>query len=126
MDMKGGRVSLTINGRTHTARASVQIMPATIERTNAANRDGSGFSTVAAKLATAEVSFDRGERIGIVFDDAMLLSSIDATIFEEDARVTHFFSRAAFGGTPTLDTESGEVSGLRIEVDRGGYSSRVE
>lgn len=126
MDTKGGRIALQINGRTYTARASVQIMGATVERTNAVNRNGSGYSTIAPKLARAEMTFDRNERSGIVFDDSMLLSTINATIFEEDARITHYFSGAAFAGTPTLDTETGEVSGLSIEAPRGGYSFRLE
>lgn len=126
MDRKGGRISIQIGGRNFTARGSVSISPATVERTNGVNRDGSGYSTVAPKLASAEISFDRGERSGIVFDDALLLSDFNATIYEEDARITHFFTGAAFGGTPSIDTESGEISGMKIETDRNSYSSRVE
>ena len=126
MDKKGGRISIQIGGRNFTARGSVSISPATVERTNDANRDGSGFSTVKAKLASAEISFDRGERLGIVFNDELLLSDFNATIFEEDARITHFFTSAGFGGTPSIDTESGEISGMKIETDRNNYSPRVE
>lgn len=122
MDVKGGRVSITLNGKTYTARASVTVMPATIERENGVNRNGSGFSTIKAKLATAEISFDRGERLGLVIDDAMILGDINATIFEEDARITHYFTAAAFGGTPSLDTESGEVTGMKVEAARNGYA----
>lgn len=126
MDRKGGRVSIQISGRNFTARSSVSISPATIERTNGANRDGTGYSTIATKLASAEISFDRGERSGIVFNDAMLLEDINVTIYEEDARITHFFTAAAWGGTPSIDTESGEISGLKIETDRNNYSFRTE
>lgn len=126
MDRKGGRVSIAINGRTFTARSSVSIMPATVERTNGVNRDGTGYSTIAPKLASADISFDRGERSGIVFNDAMLIEDINVTIFEEDARITHFFTSAGFGGTPSIDTESGEVTGLKVETDRNNYSFRAE
>ncbi|MBN9453256.1 MAG: phage tail tube protein [Bosea sp.] len=126
MDKKGGRVSVTINGRTFTARSSVSISPATVERSNGVNRDGSGYSTIAPKLASAEISFDRGERSGIVFDDAMLLADVNCTIWEEDAQITHFFTNAGFGGTPSIDTESGEVSGMRVEAPRNSYSFRAE
>jgi hypothetical protein len=126
MDRKGGRVSIAINGRTFTARSSVSIAPATVERTNGVNRDGTGYSTIAPKLASADISFDRGERSGLVFNDAMLLEDINVTIFEEDARITHFFTSAGWGGTPSIDTESGEVSGLKIETDRNNYSFRAE
>ena len=126
MDRKGGRVSIQISGRNFTARSSVSISPATIERTNGANRDGTGYSTIATKLASAEISFDRGERSGIVFNDAMLLEDINVTIYEEDARITHFFTGAAWGGTPSIDTESGEITGLKVETDRNNYSFRAE
>ena len=126
METKGGRVSIQIGSKTYTARAGVQIMGATIERTNGVNRDGTGFSTVAAKLAKCELTFDRGERLGIIFDDAMLLGEHNVTVSEEDTRITHFFTGAAISGTPTLDTESGEVSGLSFETDRGNYSFRTE
>lgn len=126
MNIKGGRVSITIGGATYTTRAGVSVAGATIERTNETNRDGTGYSTVKGKLATAEISFDRGERSGLVFNDALLLSTFNATIFEEDAGITHLFTKAAFGGTPSLDTESGEISGLKIETDRSNYSFRVE
>lgn len=126
MDRKGGRISIQITGRNHTARAGVSISPATIERTNEANRDGSGYSTIKAKLASAEISFDRGERSGIIYNDEMLLSDFNATIYEEDARITHFFTGAAFGGTPSIDTETGEITGMKIETDRNNYSFRTE
>lgn len=126
MDKKGGRVSITINGVTFTARSSVSISPATVERTNGVNRNGSGYSTIAPKLASADISFDRGERSGIVFDDAMLLSDVNATIWEEDAQITHFFTNAGLGGTPSIDTETGEVTGMRVEAPRNSYSFRTE
>ena len=126
MDKKGGRISIQIAGRNFTARGSVSISPTTVEQTNDANRDGSKYSTVKPKLASADISFDRGERIGIVFNDALLLADFNATIFEEDARITHFFTGASWGGAPSLDTETGEISGMKIEVGRGGYSPRVE
>ena len=126
MEKKGGRVSITLHGIVYSARASVTISPATVERENAVNRDGTGYSTIKPKTAFAEISFDRGERSGIVFNDAMLLGDINASIFEEDAGVTHFFTSAALGGTPSLDTETGEITGLRIDAARGGYSFRTE
>lgn len=126
MDKKGGRVSIQITGRNFTARSSVSLSPTTVTRTNGANRDGTGYSTVAAKLAKADISFDRGERSGIVFNDDLLLENFNATIFEEDAGITHFFTNASWSGDPTIDTESGEVSGMSIETDRNNYSFRVE
>lgn len=126
MDKKGGRVSIQITGRNFTARSSVTLDPTTVARTNGANRDGTGYSTVAAKLAKADISFDRGERSGIVFNDDLLLENFNATIYEEDAGITHFFTNASWSGSPTLDTESGEISGMSIECARNSYSFRLE
>jgi hypothetical protein len=114
---KGGRIVITINGANYSARGSVSIMPARVERAAMANRDGSMATTVAAKLATAEISFDRNERLGLTWDDAMLNERVNVTIEEVDARVIHEFTAASWVGTPGLDTESGEISGMSIATD---------
>ena len=118
MDTKGGRVAITINGRTFSGRGAAKIMPSRVSLKNDANTDGTGFTTTAAKLAGLDVTFDRG--IGLVWDETMLLQSIDVTFKETDVAggPTHYFTSARWDGDPTLDTATGEVSGLKIMTDK--------
>ena len=115
-DTKGGRVSLTIGNQTYSMRASAKVMPARVSLKNDANQDGSGFTTVAAKLASLEMSFDRGK--GLKWDESMILASIDATFVETDAGVTHLFTSGRWDGDPTIDTGTGEVTGMKIVSDQ--------
>ena len=122
MDKKGGRISLTINGRAYTARGKVEIMPATVEVTNDVNRNGTGYGMVKPKLAKAEIEFERSnDDNGVFLSDEDLLASFNLTIVEEDAGFIHYFTSARFSGTPSIDTESGAVSGMAAETDRGNY-----
>lgn len=118
MDTKGGRFTLTINGRTYSGRGKATIMPARAVRENGVNSDGTGYSTVQAKLASLDLSFDRG--VGLKWDERMMLTEIDVTFKETDtkARTTHLFTNANWAGEPSIDSESGEVSGLKIESDK--------
>jgi hypothetical protein len=118
MDNKGGRVSITIGGVTYAPReASVKVSPSRVSMENGANGDGSGYSTVKSKLASADITFDRGKPSAIQWTDAMILSSINVTIVEIDTGVTHLFTGARWSGEPELDLSTGEVSGLKIETD---------
>ncbi|KQP11157.1 hypothetical protein ASF28_08930 [Methylobacterium sp. Leaf99] len=116
MDTKGGRFTLDINGRTYSGRGKATIMPARAVRENDVNSDGTGYSTVKPKLAKLDLSFDRG--IGLRWDEAMMLEELNVTFIETDVRITHLFTRANWSGEPSIDSESGEVSGLSIETDK--------
>ncbi|GJD65174.1 phage tail tube protein [Methylobacterium frigidaeris] len=118
MDTKGGRFTLDINGRTYSGRGKATIESSTISRENGANMDGTGYSTVKPKLAKLDLTFDRG--VGLEWDEAMILADIDVTFVETDLKpkVTHLFTAASWSGTPSIDSETGEVSGLSIETDK--------
>ena len=60
MDTKGGRVSITVNGKVYSNRGSAKIDPSTVGLTNGANQDGTGYSTTQPKLAMIEITLDRG------------------------------------------------------------------
>ena len=68
------------------------------------------------KLATIELTFGRG--VGLKWDEAMMLEEVDCTFRETDAKVTHLLTGANWSGEPTIDTETGEVSGLKLESDK--------
>lgn len=120
MDTKGGRFSLEINGRTFTGRGAAKINPSTVALENGANQDGSGYSTVKPKLATLELSFDRGRSDRVKWDAAMLLQTVNVTFVETDLTppLTHLFTRGRWAGEGAeIDTATGEVTGLKIETD---------
>ena len=116
MDTKGGRVAVTINATTFSGRGAAKVETSRVSLKSGANTDGTGWTTVEAKLAGLDVSYDRGQ--GFAWDDAMLLQSLDVTFVETDTGVTHYFTSARWEGAPTLDTASGEVSGLKIMSDK--------
>ncbi len=115
MDTKGGRVSVTVNSTTFSGRGAAKIESAQVTVKNIANTDGTGSKTVEAKLASLDMTFDRGK--GFAWDSAMILEDVDVTFVEDDAGVTHYFTSAAWEGSPTVDTATGEVSGMKIMTD---------
>jgi hypothetical protein len=116
MDTKGGRFTLTINGVAYSGRGKATIKPSRVSMTNGANMDGTGYSTVKPTLAELDLSFDRG--VGLVWDENLLLQPINATFVETDVGVTHLFTGGNFEGDSAIDTENGEVTGLKIQSDR--------
>ena len=116
MDTQGGRLQITIGGGTFDCRGKCNVNPATATADAGVNWSGKGYKTVKPQLATASLSFDRGR--GIAWDADFLLRDEDVTIAEIDAGVTHYFTAAAKVGDPSIDTESGEVTGLSIKSDK--------
>lgn len=116
MDTTGGRVTLEIGGTTVSVRASGNVDSSTVSRENGANRNGKGYSTIKSKLAKLDVTFDRGETF--LWDEAMMLENPDVTFHEFDVGVLHVFTAAAWSGSPTINTETGEVTGLSLESDQ--------
>lgn len=115
MDTKGGRFSLDINGRVYSGRGEASIKPARANRENGVNMDGTGYSTVKPALASIELTFDRG--VGLRWDEAMMLEEINVTFQETDTGVTHLFTRANWSGEPSINSATGEVSGLTVQSD---------
>lgn len=122
MNTTGGRYELYIGGRKYSGRGTATLMTAGVSLENGANEDGTAYSTVKAQLCSLDLTFDRG--VGLKWDAAMILQAVNATFKETDAKVTHLFTDAAFSGTPSLNTESGEVSGLKIECAASNYSQQ--
>lgn len=116
MDTKGGRFTLDINGRTYSGRGEATIRPARATAEAGANMDGTGYRTVQSKLAGLELSFDRG--VGLTWDEGLLLANINVTFVETDAGRMHFFTGASWVGEPSINSASGEVSGLSIQTDK--------
>lgn len=123
MDTQGGRYSIKIAGQRYTGRGKATIKPSQIGVKADANRDGTGFRTVEAKLASIDLTFDRGPASDrFRWTQALLLKSVDVTFTEDDAGITHYFTAGSWNGEPAIDTDSGEVSGMSVMSDQ--YSSR--
>lgn len=121
MDTKGGRFSLSINGKVYSGRAAAKIMLSAVSITTGVNSDGSGYKTVAPKLVGLDLSFDRG--VGVAWDSALVLADIDVTFVEDDIGLTHVFTSANWDGDPTIDSSTGEVTGLKIMTSKRNYQT---
>ncbi len=114
-DFKGGRLSITVDGKVLSARASGKIKPSTVEIEADANQDSTGYGTVKPVLAEFDFSFDRGE--SIVWDKSFMLRRPNVTFVEDDAGITHLGTRCYVTGAPEIDSASGEVSGIVFKTD---------
>lgn len=117
MDTKGGRVTIDINGARYSGRAKAKIMPSTVTMKSGVNQDGVGWSSLDPALATLDTTFDRG--IGLLWNATMMLQSMNVTFTETDLSPprVHLFTNARWDGTPEINTEDGEVTGLKIVTD---------
>jgi len=107
----GGRVSLNLGGLNVTLRGKVTIKPTTIEKDVVSNTDGS--IAVMVKPVPAECEITVSDRCGLTMDQLMGCS-IDATIRLIDVQRTYLFTKAIVTGRPSLDGETGEITGLKI------------
>ncbi len=111
-DNSGGRVILTIDGDRYSARTTVTIRPTNIERDMGANQDGTPFVTTKPMPAEAEITLS--DRCGLNLDKLINACHIDGTIQLVDMNKTYLFTRATVIGRPEIDTESGEIKGIKL------------
>ncbi len=116
---KGGRFTLDIDGAVYSGRGKATVGPAAATRENGANQDGTMWASVKPRLVSLELTFDRG--VGLKWDVDMMLKNLNVTWVETDAKRTHLFTDAAWSGEPMIDSENGEVSGLKIECAGSNY-----
>jgi hypothetical protein len=120
----GGRITVAKGGVRFSPRGKATIKPAMIANSVIANHDGTISTTRAAKPATADLTFDRGSAAAGTqrpkWDSVFMLDDGDWTIAEVDVGVLHIFTAATIVGEPSIDTETGEVSGLSIAT--GNYT----
>lgn len=111
----GTRVILTIHGpngsRRVPVRGSLTIKPTTVETESGANSDGSLYVTTKPVPAECELKLSNG--CGLRLDD-LLNCHIDATMELIDIRRTYLWTRSRMVGRPSIETESGEISGIKL------------
>lgn len=111
-DNSGGRVVLTIAGRRYRSRGAVTIRPQTFSREAEANNDGSIYTTTKARPAEAE--FTLSDQCGLRVQDITENCFVDATVDLIDMRRKYLFTRATIVGDPEINSETGEIRGLKI------------
>lgn len=113
----GGRSRVTIDGVSYIPRGAPTIKPTRQQNNVFPNHDQSvSFGTI-NQPATAEFTFDAGPKEVDRFDDAFMRNFHNVTILEIDRNVLHQFSNAKVIGEPSINFETGEVSGLSIATD---------
>ncbi|WFS07779.1 phage tail tube protein [Methylobacterium sp. 391_Methyba4] len=119
MDTKGGRYSVRINGQRFSGRGKATIDPAEATPKADPNRDGTAYRTVEPQLPMIALSFDRGSKSqAITWTANMLLADVDVTFIEDDAGRTHYFTAGSWVGKPSIDTDTGEVTGMSVASDQ--------
>jgi hypothetical protein len=110
-DASGGRVVITANGQRWSARSAVNIMPVNFERTVGSNQDGTIH--VQTKPMPAEAELTLSDRCGLMIEDIMGCP-VDVTIDLIDMKRKYFFTAAVVIGRPTINSETGEIRGLKV------------
>ncbi len=121
MDTKGGRFTLEIanvggSSLSFSGRGVAKIMPSQVSLDAQANQDSTGYVTVKPELAKLELTFDRG--VGLIWNAAMLLSPVNVTFTETDVGLQHLYTGASWVGEPSIDSATGEVSGVSLRSDQ--------
>ena len=110
-DSTGGRVVITANGQNWSARAALRITPLNFERDVVSNQDGT--IAVYTKPMPAEAEISLSDRCGLRIED-ILSCPLNVTLDLIDVRRRYLFTKAVVVGRPSLNTETGEITGLKV------------
>ncbi len=122
MYQSGGRLTITVGGTRISPRGAATLDPAGLEHDVMSNSDGTVSRSTKNKPVTCEVTFDRGQQLAIRWDSAFMLQFYDVTFLETDTKILHTFTGASLIGSPKINTETGEVSGLSFACAAADYS----
>jgi hypothetical protein len=101
-----------MNGERYSLRGAVTINPANATKESGANSDGSLYVTVAAAVPSAEATLSNS--CGLNVSELLKCSGgINVVVDFIDTKQQFYFTNAVIVGTPQLNSESGEISGLR-------------
>jgi hypothetical protein len=116
----GGRVRITANGKVWSARTAVTITPINFERTVESNQDGTIFTKT--KPMPCEASLTLSDSCGMRIEEIMSCP-LDVTIQLIDLNRQYLFTQAVVVGRPSINTETGEISGLIITANNVSYEN---
>lgn len=106
----GGRASISINGVAVSPR-KITVTPTNYERDVKSNQDGTIYTVMKPMPAEADISLSDSCGLDI---NALMGCPIDVTIDLWDVKRRYLFSKAVMVGRPKIDTESGDISGLKV------------
>ena len=109
-DASGGRVSITMNGRTITSRGGIRIMPDNVETSEQANDDGS-FS-IQSRSAVPSAEFTLIDKCDLDLDELKRCGA-NITFDLIDMRRKWLFTNSRVVGRANINTDTGEISGLK-------------
>lgn len=111
-DASGGRVEMTINGKRYRSRGGITIMPMGIDKTAGVHDDGSIYTTT--KAAMREASFNMSDQCDLDIDELLSGCHVDVTLKLIDMKIAYLFTKASVIGKPSINTDDGSISGIRI------------
>jgi len=106
----GGQIRLRLsNGETFSLRGTMTLMTAGRSVEAVVNQDRSTDRVSTLTPYAFEMSFaDKGQNMQAL----MTADRFDATFIEDDAGVSHYYTRAFFTGEPSINRMNGEVTGM--------------
>lgn len=106
----GGEMRFTFNASPLVLRAAISYNPTRFEFEGMANQDNSVSRTVKPTAYNFEVTFEDGADVD--WDAVMLGGPYNVTVVEDTTGTLHMWTGSQFTGRPSVNRESGEVSGI--------------
>ena len=113
----GGIMHFTLAGTPLTIRGKVKTSPSNVKAEKIANSDGSISRAFAVTGYGAEVTFEDspvGTATALDWDGILKGGPYNASLVEDQIGVLHTWTAMVFTGAPSVDRETGEVTGLEI------------
>lgn len=117
-ERSGGRCNMTISGRPYSLRGAITIKNAGMSREAAANYDNTMYVTTRPGLVTAEISLS--DHLGVDLR-TLMADRYDVTFTHYDMGRTDFFTDAQIVGDPSINMETGEITGFTVSVPESRY-----
>ena len=112
----GGIMRLSLGSTQFKIRGTFNIDPSGLTVTAITNQDGSNSRTFKPDGYGADLKSLENQD-GIDWNALMKAPRVGARIVEETTGRLHIFSNAFLVGSPVIDTETGEVTGLSLKAD---------
>lgn len=108
----GGTMRLTIDGVVYSVRGSVSIMPTNLEISAEANLDGTVYTL--RKPVPSKIDMSISDACGLSLETVMGHSCTDASVELDSVGRTYLLVYATVVGRPSLNPETGEISGISL------------
>jgi hypothetical protein len=113
----GGEMRMLVSGKPFIFRAKFSLDPVNAAVTAIPNQDGSLSRSFKPDGYSAEITFE--DTPGTDWNSLMRAAPGPVSIIEDLTGTTHNFYNGFFEGSPMIDRETGEVTGLKVRAS--GY-----